>query len=98
MIRSAVLLLALPPAIAEAQSLSSRVAAVGSGTVRLSFASQDGVCGNGRGSISICRADGRSTYTESATRGRRDEWEDECEPGPVRLALDVSRSMSRAAW
>lgn len=91
MIRSVLLLLALPLAVGQTQSLASRVAAVGSGTVRLTFASAEGVCGNGRGNISIRRGDGRATSQGTFTRGRRDEWEDECEPGPVRLALDVAR-------
>ncbi|MEX2180920.1 MAG: HEAT repeat domain-containing protein [Gemmatimonadaceae bacterium] len=76
---------------AQAQTLASRVAAVGTGTVRLEYASQPGVCGNGRGNISIRRGDGTSTFTGTYSRGSRNEWEDECEPGPVRVALDVER-------
>lgn len=67
---------------ASAQSLSSRVARVGDGTVRMSFASRPDVCGNGRGSISTRNGD-RAILN-------RDEWQDECEPGPVRVALDVA--------
>lgn len=89
MIKQALMLIALPLALADGQSLASRVSAVGSGTVRVSFASQDGVCGNGRGSISMRRGTGRTTTEGSIVRNGRDEWEDECEPGPVRLALDV---------
>ncbi len=66
-----------------AQSLDARVAAVRNGTVRLQFAADSGVCGNGRGNISV-----RSS-SETARAGRAYEWEDECEPGPVRLALDL---------
>ena len=64
-----------------AQSLAQRVAAVKNGTVRLSFTSRPGVCGNGRGNIST----GRNT-----SRSRNDEWTDECEPGPVRVAADIA--------
>lgn len=89
---SGTLLLAVAPSAAGAQSLAERVAAVGSGTVRFEFASKPGVCGNGRGNISI-RNDGVRTVSSGTyvTSGRRDEWEDDCEPGPVRIALDVER-------
>lgn len=67
--------------LARAQSIESRVARVRNGTVRMSFASRPDVCGNGRGNIST----GGNVRT-----GRRDEWEDECEPGPVRVAMDMA--------
>jgi hypothetical protein len=67
---------------ADAQSLTRRVAQVRDGTVRFSFASRPDVCGNGRGNISTRNGNTRSRY--------RDEWEDECEPGPVRVAVDVA--------
>ncbi len=86
---AALLLGATVSAPAFAQTLASRIAAVGSGTVRLHYASRPGVCGNGRGNISI-RRDG-STVTSGSSSSRRDEWEDDCEPGPVRLAIDVER-------
>lgn len=76
-----------------AQDIAARVAAVGTGTVRLQFAADSGVCGNGRGNISVRRDDGRTTVSgTSINTGRRhaDEWEDDCEPGPVRVSLDVS--------
>jgi hypothetical protein len=58
-----------------AQSLARRVAASPDGAVRMSFASRDGVCGNGD-NISI--------------RDRDDsEWENDCEEGPVLVALTV---------
>jgi hypothetical protein len=96
MLARAVLLLAVPFALAEAQTLASRVTAVGTGTVRLSFASQEGVCGNGRNNISVRRADGRMTRHGEFSGSSRDEWEDECEAGPVRLAVDVSRGQVTA--
>lgn len=91
MLRSSLLALALPLAFLNAQSLASRVSGVGTGTVRLSYAAAEGVCGNGRNSISIRRDDGRTSTHGTFTRSRRDEWVDECEAGPVRLAIDVSR-------
>lgn len=87
----AVALLAVASAhAATAQSLAQRITGIGSGTVRLHFASKEGVCGNGRGNISVRSGEGRTMRTGSVTvTSRRDEWEDECEPGPVRLAVDV---------
>lgn len=72
----------------SARDLAGRVSEVRSGTVRFEFASADGVCGNGRGNISI-RREGAPMTATGGTRSR--EWEDECEPGPVRVALDVMR-------
>lgn len=72
----------------DAQPLKDRIAAARDGTVRFEYAAAEGVCGNGRGNISIRRGDGR-TSVMGGTRSR--EWEDECEPGPVRVALDRSR-------
>lgn len=71
----------------DGQSLASRIEAVRNGTVRFSYAAQPGVCGNGRGNISVRQSDGRST-SSGAVSTRRAEWEDECEPGPVRIAVD----------
>lgn len=60
------------------QSLASRIDQVKDGSVRLSFASREGVCGDGHHNISV--------------RGResRNEWTTDCEEGPVRVALDRS--------
>lgn len=84
---------AAPAAPAAAQSLEDRIAAVGNGTVRLEFAARSGVCGNGRGNVSVRTHEGRVTQhgTTYDAKRRRNEWEDECEPGPVRLAIDVER-------
>lgn len=72
-----------------AQPIAQRVGAVRDGTVRMTFASAPGVCGNGRGSISLRRERGEAFF------GGRDrsekEWTDECEPGPVRVSLDLDR-------
>lgn len=58
----------------EGQSIAERVSAVRDGQVRMSFAARPGVCGNGRNI---------STHRDT------DDWESWCEPGPVRVALDV---------
>lgn len=72
--------------VARAQSLVSRVTRVNDGTVRMSFASRADVCGNGAGSITT--RDGRTMNNNSPSR--RNEWQDECQHGPVRVAMDVA--------
>jgi hypothetical protein len=62
------------PAMLAGQSLEQRVAAVGNGTARLSFAARPGVCGSVNG-ISLHRSS--------------DEWENDCGPQEVRVALRV---------
>lgn len=59
------------------QSLGERVAAVREGDVRLSFLARAGVCGDGRGSVSV---------GSRSPRG----WDTDCDPGPVRVRLTVS--------
>ncbi len=76
-----------------AQGLGQRVVAVSSGTVRFEYPAAEGVCGNGRDNISIRRS-GRMTISQGEFRSR--EWESECEPGPVRVALDVSHGAVKA--
>jgi hypothetical protein len=61
---------------AHAQTLGQRIGAIGEGTAHLSFVARSGVCGSGGGYISAGR--------------ESDEWEDVCEPQPVRVALRVS--------
>jgi len=56
------------------QSIAERVSAVRDGQVRMSFTAREGVCGNGR---------------NISTRRDSDDWESWCEPGPVRVAIDV---------
>lgn len=70
------LLIALFPAPLAAQPLAARVEGGGDGTVRLSFAARDGVCGRGPGSIMIMDDDDGN-----------EEWESDCERGPVRVSL-----------
>jgi len=74
-----------------AQTLAQRIARAPDGSVHLTYAAREGVCGNGAGVISFDCASG--------TCGRRrmtvnSDWESDspcaCEPGPVRLALQVA--------
>jgi hypothetical protein len=74
----------------QGQGLNARVVDVRDGTVRLQFPAAEGVCGNGRNNISIRHSNG-STSRHGTFNRSRDEWEDECEAGPVRLAIDVAR-------
>jgi hypothetical protein len=69
------LLVAFLPAPLAAQSLAQRVQLAGDGTVRLSFAAREGVCSRGPGSITIMDGDDD------------EEWESDCERGPVRVSL-----------
>jgi hypothetical protein len=71
----ALLVFSALPAAAGAQTLAQRIAAVESGAVRLSFAARPGVCGDGLHNIRA--ADGN------------DEWEEDCERQPVRVALEI---------
>jgi len=80
---------AVPAVPAAAQTLAQRVAGAPDGTVHLTYAAREGVCGNGAGNISFHCADG------SCGRGRvgdeDSDWSDgPCETGPVRLALAVA--------
>lgn len=82
----AALAFAIAASAAGAQDLRGRVSAVRNGTVRFEYAAAEGVCGNGRNNIQIKRSNGRLAHGEFTSR----EWQDECESGPVRIALDVS--------
>lgn len=74
--------LALPVTL-WAQTLAQRVTAAGDATIRFSFAARPGVCGNGANNISIV--------------DRTDEWEGNCERGPVRVSLRVHGGAVTAA-
>ncbi len=74
---SIVLFFCVLPAVAGAQTLAQRVAALGDGSLRLQFAARAGVCGNGGHSITIVDDDDRG------------EWESDCTPRPVRVSLRV---------
>jgi hypothetical protein len=86
----------LVSAALPAQSIARRVAQVKDGSVRMSFASRSDVCGNGAGNISTGNGNSR-TYRSNGSGGstgyttsRRNEWEDECEAGPVRVVIDIA--------
>ena len=64
----------LVPSVLGAQSLASRIDDVGSGLVRFSFDARAGVCGNGR---------------NISTRRSTSDWEPWCEPGPVRVVVEL---------
>jgi hypothetical protein len=98
--RGAALLLALAAAhpTLSAQTLASRIAAVRDGQVRMSFASPEGVCGDGLHFIGTRRADGRlSMHVRSMDdlESAQQSWasdaamERACRPGPVRVALTM---------
>lgn len=61
-----------------AQSLAQRVAGVRDGRVRMSFAAREGVCGWGNGMRIISRS------------ANSEDWESDCDAGPVRVALRVA--------
>jgi len=73
-----------------AQSLARRVAAAPDGSVRLTYASRPGVCGDGRHSISFDCRDG-DCHNNSFSRDDDDDavTSCDCQPGPVRLVLAV---------
>lgn len=76
---------------AAAQTLAQLVAAAPDGTLRLSYAARDGVCGNGAGNISFDCRDGTSCGRHNVRNDA--DWEVEpsaCEAGPVRLSLTVT--------
>ncbi|HEY6853538.1 MAG TPA: hypothetical protein VI139_04775 [Gemmatimonadales bacterium] len=73
------------------QGLATRVAHAPDGVLHLTYAARDGVCGNGAGTISFDCSDGTCGHRHITTNS---DWDDDapcpCEPGPVRLALEVS--------
>ena len=68
------------PLRAQETTIAQAIRRVQSGTLRLQFKARPGVCGSGQ-SMSF------SSRNQSRHNG---EWESECEPGPVRVAMDVS--------
>jgi hypothetical protein len=73
-IGSAAALLLLPAALAG-QSLAARIRAAGEGPIHLSFAARPEVCSGGSGVV----------FRDAGDQG--DEWERDCEHGPVRVSL-----------
>jgi len=76
---------------APAQSLTQRIARAPDGTVRLTYAAREGVCGDGARTISFDCADGACGRRRITTGS---DWESDgpcaCDSGPVRLALTVT--------
>jgi len=69
--------LLLLPAPLAGQSLAARIRAGGAGPIHLSFAARPEVCSDG----------GRGMVFRNAGDNDDDEWESDCEPGPVRVSL-----------
>jgi HEAT repeat protein len=69
------LLLSVSPACLAAQSLEQRVSAVETGTVHLSFAARPCVCGE--------------RTTRPGNGDGSEDWEDDCETQPIRVALQL---------
>ena len=78
----AVALLLAPAAFG--QTIADRVDEVRDGKVRMSFAARPGVCGDGHSSISM--DSGRGWHVR---HGRSDDWDVDCEHGPVRVVLRI---------
>ncbi|MDQ6827770.1 MAG: HEAT repeat domain-containing protein [Gemmatimonadota bacterium] len=87
--RTTLIALAALPALMHslgAQSLETRVRAVGDGSAQFRFAARPGVCGDGHSYI----AAGRTTFMGSSINfGRNNDWRAGCVPGPVRVVLSV---------
>ena len=86
-----VAVLALAATSLPAQSVAERASRVENGVLRMSFASRPGVCGNGSSWVRFGEGSRRSYIGEfNYTTKKQNEWEeDECEPGPVRVALTI---------
>lgn len=65
---------------ARAQSLSERASRIGDGVLLFSYAAREGICGDGRGNIRSIEGE----YLELDG-----VWRDECQRGPVRVAVEV---------
>lgn len=66
--------------LAAQDAITRTMERAGTTTVRLAFKARAGVCGNGSGN---------SWSSGRSERNRKGEWESECDPGPVRVAVDV---------
>ena len=76
MVRSPLVLTLISlPAVLAGQTLDQRLDSFSAGTVHLSFSARPGVCGSGSDNIT--------------TREESEEWESDCENGPVRVALRI---------
>jgi len=74
----------------QAQSVADRAARIENGVLRMSFPSRPGVCGNGSTWVSFGEGRSRTHFGDfNVTRSKQNEWEEECESGPVRVALTI---------
>lgn len=62
------------------ETVAQLVRRVNTGTLRLEFRARPGVCGSGHS----------MSFNWSDRSRRNGEWESECEPGPVRVAMDLT--------
>ncbi len=81
------LVLPLLPVVSTANgsNIEQAIAKLDNGTVRLSFAARDGVCGDGGDCISV----NGSRICWRCNGHDSDDWEMDCDEGPVRLSLRV---------
>ena len=84
---TAATLMATIAACARAQgAIERRVSTIKDGTVRMMYRAKAGVCGSGQ-NMSFNWSERGSTRNGK----RASEWESECEPGPVRVAIDLAQ-------
>jgi len=83
-----VVLISLTALAAEAatggSNIENAVNNLGEGTVRITFAAREGVCGDGGSAISF---DGGNAWHAHHWSG--DDWERDCDEGPVRVSMRV---------
>ena len=82
-----VILACMVPPRADAQNLARRLAAVKNGTVRMSFASRDDICGFENGITSNARenAHTRGNWNWNGNRSEDVVYDNECSEGPARV-------------
>src|SRR3954469_3013896 len=77
------------PARADAQNLARRLAGVKNGTVRMSFASRDDICGFENGITSNARenAHTKGNWNWNSSRSEDVVYDNECSEGPARVIV-----------
>jgi hypothetical protein len=79
-----------------ADGIAQQVARAGDAVVRFEYAVREGVCGDGRGSVTILRRDGPSRHG-MVVDGPGESWAaGRCEPGPGRVTLTVRGGAPRS--
>ncbi len=78
------------PSRAEAQDLTRRLAGVKNGTVRMSFASRDDICGYDNGISTNAREGSRSHSTWNSKPSEDVAYDSECSEGPARVVARFS--------